>query len=222
MLSAITTNAQVSFGVKAGLNVSSINNLVPSSIGFDGDFTSSKVKLGGQIGMYAIIHFSKILDFQPEFLFSMKGFNYEDAYYEAPPPTPGATGNSIIEKSRLSLNYIEIPLLLRISPAKNFFILSGPYLGILAMASTTTTYSNGGSWTDLAYSFPFTGSKEFKSMDYGVALGLGFKAEKGFTMGLKYSQGLSSIFSTDAKMQNLNSVYQLCVGYEFHRSNNSK
>src|SRR5438105_6258437 len=78
-VSVVVTNAQVSFGLKAGLNASYLSNVgaTGSTVGGSTSSTSnSKIKLGGQFGVYANIHFGKVIGFQPELLFSMKGSKY--------------------------------------------------------------------------------------------------------------------------------------------------
>ncbi len=204
-LSVAATKAQVSFGIKAGLNGSTVSGLNnnSSTSGSVSTSNSTKIKLGGQFGIYANIHFGKVLGFQPEVLFSMKGYRYESK------ATIGANTSST--KTSVSLNYIEIPLQLRINPTQSFFILAGPYFGILVGASSTSVYTNG-TITNTSKSSSTNG---LQSIDFGVALGLGLKAENGFTMGLKYSRGFNSIYANDNNGANVNSVFQLFVGYEF-------
>ena len=209
-LSIITTNAQVSFGLKAGLNISSVSNLTNNSatVGTTTATNKTKLKLGGQFGAYANIHFGKILGLQPELLFSMKGYKYE---------SKSVVGNvEARSTSDVRINYIEIPLQLRVNPTENFYLLAGPYFGILAGASSTnTSYSSVPPIPPVTTTSKSTSTNGLKSLDLGIAVGLGFKAENGFTMGLKYSRAFSSIYANDSGTPHVNSVFQVFAGFEF-------
>ena len=209
-LSVITTNAQVAFGIKGGLNVSSVSNLANNfaAIGSSSASNKSKLKLGGQFGIYANIKFGDVLGLQPEVLFSMKGYKYVSE-----------SKSSSFEAKRtdnVNLNYVEIPLQLRINPVKSFYILVGPYLGILAGASTvSTSYSSAPPNAPVTTETKSSSTNGLRSIDFGIAAGLGLKTENGFTMGLKYSRGFVSIVENDNNSPNVNSVFQLFVGFEF-------
>ncbi|MGQ0829789.1 MAG: porin family protein [Bacteroidota bacterium] len=202
-LSVVATNAQVAIGIKAGLNGASVSN-VKSNNNTNGVTEKSKIKLGGQFGAYANIKFGDLLGFQPEVLFSMKGYRYEST-----------SANSSVKQS-VTLNYIDIPLQLRVNPTKSFYILVGPYIGILAGASatteSTTTVPFFGTTTQTSKSSSTNG---LKPMDFGAVAAIGLKAENGFTMGLNYSRGFVTIYENDSNSANVNSVFALFVGFEF-------
>jgi len=202
-LSVVATNAQVAIGIKAGLNGSFVTNL-KSNNNTPGLSEKTPIKLGGQFGAYANIKFGDLLGFQPEVLFSMKGYTIE------------CKTTKTKQKVSHTLNYIEIPLQIRVNPKETFYILAGPYLGFLAGASSTsevtTTAPFVGTVTQTSKS---TSTSGLETIDFGVAAGLGIKAENGFTMGFKYSRGFLSIVDKDNNSANVNSVFQLFVGFEF-------
>ncbi len=105
---------QVNFGVKAGLNISSINGLVSSN--------QSKAKLGLNAGFLASISVAKKITLQPEILYSDKGYRY--------------SLSDIISEGTLSFNYLSVPLLVGFQPDERFTILAGPELGYLIKANS--------------------------------------------------------------------------------------
>lgn len=95
------------FGLKAGLNVSSVN------VSPGGDYDS---KAGLHVGGLAHIHISPHFALQPEVMYSMQGGQTDDV--------------------KLKLNYINIPLLAQYMVDNGFRLQTGPQLGILLSAKT--------------------------------------------------------------------------------------
>lgn len=90
------------FGLKAGLNVSSVNR----SPG-----TDYESRAGFHAGGLAHIHISQHFALQPEVVYSMQGGKFEDV--------------------KLKLNYINIPLLAQYMVDNGFRLQTGPQLGLL-------------------------------------------------------------------------------------------
>jgi hypothetical protein len=108
----IQSYAQVSFGVKAGLNISNVK-----------DFSSvSKTRLGVHGGLLAEVGISKNFILQPELLYSVKGFKS---------PQSQISGEAIV-----SLNYISVSLLGGFRANKNIVILLGPEFNFLTKANS--------------------------------------------------------------------------------------
>lgn len=205
ILSCSASFAQLGIGLKGGLNLASVSNLGEgsSSSGAASSSNKTKPKIGMHLGGYINFSFSDMLGFQPELLFTMKGYVYES--------TVTVLGTTSSSTSSATINYIELPLQLRINPSEKIHILGGPYIGFLAGAKSKTesTFGNSSSTSTSSSTDGLT------SMDFGLALGLGFKADNGFVGGVKYSRGFSSIFDPDSNSSNVNSVFQLFLGFEF-------
>lgn len=90
------------FGLKAGLNVSSVN------VSPEGDYDS---KAGLHVGGLAHIHLSPHFALQPEVVYSMQGGKFDDV--------------------KLKLNYINVPLLAQYMIDNGFRLQTGPQLGLL-------------------------------------------------------------------------------------------
>jgi hypothetical protein len=125
-------------GGKVGLNISSV-------WGDDvGDYVYPII--GFNAGGFATFYVNRNFAFQPEFVFSMKGANYDDDIY----------------KSTMTLSYLEIPLLAKFmlptrSNAKPSFFI-GPAVSILA----SDNFSDGYFWI---------GAFNVRPVDFGIVFG---------------------------------------------------
>ena len=121
------TNAQdnrskLSFGPKVGLNLANVYDSKGEK--FDG-----KSKIGFAVGAFTAIPIGNILGFQPELLFSQKGFK-----------ASGSVLGNAYTFTR-TLNYLDIPLLLAVKPTQNFTIVAGPQYSYLLSKKDVFTNS---------------------------------------------------------------------------------
>ncbi|MEL6615125.1 MAG: porin family protein [Bacteroidota bacterium] len=103
--------AQPAFGLRAGLNVTTI---VPDS---DSDLTDRSAKLGFTGGLFAEVPVASGVALQPELLYSQKGVNRDD------------DGNADI-----GVDYLEIPVLVKaalpVSDLLDLDVYAGPSLAV--------------------------------------------------------------------------------------------
>ncbi len=110
MVLAITTfsvQAQVGFGLKAGLNISTVR-------GTDDEGTKSKIGANG--GFFANIPAGTNFAIQPEVFYSMEGAKLD--------------GSDV----KLHLDYVNIPVLAQYRNESGFYAEVGPQIGILTSA----------------------------------------------------------------------------------------
>lgn len=109
-------------GIKGGLSMASI-------IKTNGSGFSSTPLYGFNGGVVFQLPLGDVIGLQPELLFSQKGYH--------------ATGSTFIGSYdyKRYLNFLDIPLLLRISPIKTFGIVLGPQYSYLL--STKTSFKTG-------------------------------------------------------------------------------
>ena len=128
VLLATAGNAQedlrnsVTFGVKAGLNLSNVYDTDDET--FDAD-----AKLGLAAGIFVTVPLGPHFGIHPEILFSQKGFK--------------ATGSFLGSSYTFTrtLNYIDIPLLLAFKPSEMFTIVAGPQYSYLLSRKDVFTNS---------------------------------------------------------------------------------
>jgi len=99
--------AQLSFGVKGGINVS---NVVGK------DVEGYRSKLGIHLGGFGSLSLTPTLGVQAELLYSSQGAKWDD------------------DDEKTSLGYIQVPVLVRYNFAGGFYAEAGPQLGFLVKA----------------------------------------------------------------------------------------
>ena len=113
---AASTNAQkVYFGLKGGINVSSLSS---------SDNSPFESKVGFNIGGLAHIHASKTWAIQPELIYSLEG---------AKQTLIGSNAKAVT-----NLHYLDIPVLLQYFFLNGFRLEGGPQMGFLLNAKTKT------------------------------------------------------------------------------------
>ncbi len=102
---------KVSFGLKGGLNVSTLNNSKDNGTDF-------KTKLGFNAGALAHIHLAPQLGLQPEIYYSAQGAKYD----------VGST------EGKVKLGYINVPVMIQYMFDNGFRLQAGPQVGFLINA----------------------------------------------------------------------------------------
>ncbi len=126
---AITASAQTSktndlhLGVRAGVNVS---NLIKDA----SNNTSTGSKVGVNAAAFLEIPLMNGFSLQPEVQFSQKGFKQSGTFLTSP------------YDYKLTSNFIEVPILAKFKPTKNFGILIGPQYSFLASTNTSFKVAN--------------------------------------------------------------------------------
>lgn len=105
----VASRAQTSYGVKGGLNISTLI--------VDGKMDNPKI--GFHTGLFAGIPINNKLSIQPELVYSLQGSKY----------------NQDDSVSTLHLGYLNFPLLLKYSNSSGFYGASGPQVGLLMVAN---------------------------------------------------------------------------------------
>ena len=180
---------QVAVGVKGGANLSKLN--INSSVA---DNYDSRTGFHG--GGFVLVKLTKIA-IQPEVLFSRQG-------------------------SKLSLNglnleqnidYINVPVMLKLYTIAGINLQIGPQLGFL--------YSATGSVLDKATQQPIDATKElFKKSDLSLSMGAGWDLPFGLMVEARYNLGLGVIQNNPALDATKNQVFQVSLGYKLIKIGN--
>ena len=150
---ALTVNAQdATFGIKGGLNYAFINGE---------DILNVEPKFSYHAGAIVNISFTDFVALQPEFIFSVKGYD----------------GDMV----DLDLNYVDLPILLKVKLGDVFSLHAGPQFSYLLSSSVKT---------DLTVS---NIEEQIESFDLGVATGFEYELVSGFSLGARYSFSVESI-----------------------------
>jgi opacity protein-like surface antigen len=106
----VVAKAQVSYGIKGGLNLSNI-------IGSDAE--GAKAKIGFHAGAFSEIPVTDKFSIQPELVYSAQGAKYEESGEDA---------------VKINSGFLNIPVLAKYTAASGFYGETGPQLGFLMSA----------------------------------------------------------------------------------------
>ena len=166
-------------GVKVGYNLAAVS--------FDDDSETGQ-RHGFHVGFYGESFVAESIALQLELLYSQQGYEIK------------SDGGTFTQK----LNYIILPLSLRLYPTENFFLEIGPQIG-LAISHKEEFDSNFNL---------FDTEQEFNpnNFDYGINFGGGFKTDSGMSIGVRYHLGLGDIYDEGSPK---NRVLQFSLGFDF-------
>ncbi|WP_321287993.1 porin family protein [uncultured Sunxiuqinia sp.] len=197
LVSTVAVGQESTAGFKGGVNLSSLTT--------DGN-NDNNLKVGFHAGVYNKIPLGRSFSLQPELLYSGKGMklNYDGSAF--------ADGDS-----KFNLNYIELPVKLVFNLAEDFEFQFGPYVAYLVNANVDTDADVLDFWE--IDSEDEIDRDRFKSLDYGVSLGLGFDLNA-LILGFNYNLGLTQVAKDDDLSYDVlgdakNSVIQVYAGLRF-------
>jgi hypothetical protein len=190
------SHAALAFGVKGGVSLSHVN----------ADLFDTDARTGFVGGAYGSFDLSPMIGVQPELLFVRKGAKLFSTDVTIGGITFGSVG------STLDVDYLEIPVLLRLSPAPgaplDLRLLAGPVLSFKLDEQVSTTGLIGISLD----------SDQVKTSDFGLAVGGAAAVRNGDLRVVaegRYTFGLSNVsdlpFGGDVK----NGAFYATLGLEF-------
>ncbi len=187
-----TSSSSVRFGVKAGMNVSSLSK--------DGTLDDVKSKIGFNAGAFASIPVAASFTVQPEVLYSQYGSksNY----------TAGGTKYSVAT----NLDYITVPVMLQYNFVPNFYVEAGPEFGLMVSAKEKVkNESNGASATSDNF------KDELNSFNFGVGIGAGYYFTDNIGVTARYVAGVTD-YAKDRPSNSdavRNNTLQVGLAYKF-------
>jgi opacity protein-like surface antigen len=196
---ATENSSSTLFGVKGGLNISRIAG--------DDAYDSSDPRWGWHFGALVQYNIMKSLSFQPELLYSQKGYSYKFSIADL---------NTKVEDS---YDYLEIPLLLKLNlsaPRVKIQPYLGPTISYLIAAESKITSTVG--------SFSTTETHKIKDdmnhFDLGITFGTDIVLLDRVALGARYNIGMSKIYKdsmTDIGTDVQNGTFMLNLGYMFNQ-----
>lgn len=171
-----TPVSKSSAGIKGGYNLAAVN--------FDGNGETGQ-RHGFHIGFYGESYINESFSIQPELMYSQQGYKVTNA-------------NGTFTQQ---LDYINLPIMFKAYPTKNFFLEVGPQIGLAV------------SHKEIYEGF-FNATQQFdpNSFDYGVNFGTGFKTDAGISLGVRYHLGLGDLY--DDNNTAYNRVWQFSLGFD--------
>ena len=189
-ITAVKSQEKIQFGLKGGINFTSMTS----------DFLIDKdYQTGFHIGVLAEIPLGDRYSLQPEILYATQGVKGKVILYAIPGPGPH---DVLPYPVAYKLNYIQVPVLVKIYLVNNFSLEIGPSFNFLL--NDKETFENT-TRTDLGKSFEFSG-----------VLGLSYQLKGGLFGGLRFVNGFTAALDRDNYDEEAkNNGFQLGVGFMF-------
>ncbi len=202
MLTSTGAAQETKFGVKAGLNYSSIV----------GDLTDGiKFRFSGHAGVFLEVEFTDKFSFQPELLYSSQGFQFSSDLQTIQNGGFASDQNDI--RTNVQFNYLTVPILGKFALNDRLDVEFGPQFGFLL--NQVTKIKNLDQRDDTLPDNRTSTSGDFQ-LDYGVAVGFGVKVSERFSVSPRFYIGLRNrLNGAMGNIQNYNVALQLSANYSF-------
>ncbi|MBM1105339.1 PorT family protein [Aurantibacter crassamenti] len=198
----VTGAQEAKFGVKGGLNYSSIV----------GDLTNGmKFRLSGHGGVYLEVDFSNKFSFRPELLYSSQGFQFSTDLSSI--QNQGSSGNENDYRTNVQLNFLTVPILGKFEVGESYWLEFGPQFGFLLNQVTKIKNLDELDGANATSKSKISGDYQ---LDYGVAVGVGFVLSDQLSISPRFYVGLRNrLNGIEGNLQNYNASIQLSVNYLF-------
>jgi hypothetical protein len=200
-LSFTFAQAQVQYGLKAGVNYSNLSGDLQHE-----DIYQNKLGFVGGITTNIPLSSDGFFNLAPELLYSAKGYQYQDDKFTGP------DGQEWKRKGDLSFNYIDLPVMFKIN-AGGLFFEAGPVASYLLDIKDKTELKIGEVDQEDTRIISKGNASDF---EIGYAAGLGFKAPMGVTLNLRYNGSINALADENDGGDLTNgrhSLFQFTVGY---------
>ncbi|MGY3090668.1 hypothetical protein ACVWYF_003729 [Hymenobacter sp. UYAg731] len=212
LATAAVSSAQaqsVRLGLRAGANYSNLAGNLQNQATYN-----NKIGFLGGVVLNVPLIQDGFLSLQPEILYSQKGFENKPTEYSSVFGTQKREG-------RVNYNYLDVPVLLKVR-ASGLIFEAGPQYSYLLSANnqtkTTTTPAIGSPST--AETQNKTDVSGFNRNELGYLAGVGYEAENGLSLSLRYTGAFSDFVKSDnstyfnGDLKNArHSAFQLSLGY---------
>lgn len=185
------------FGIKAGMNVSSISK--------DGGLSDTKSKIGFNAGVFMNAPISSEFSIQPEVLYNNLGSKV-------------TFGKNDQNSYSTNLDYISVPVMFQFNATPEFYIEAGPEFSFLVSAKNKLKDGNGNvgitNWTE-------TATEHLKTFNFGLGLGAGYHITDKVSINARYMAALTNIGKdnpnpiSQAYKDSKNNVFQVGLGFAF-------
>lgn len=205
MFASVASFAQLSFGVKAGLNLSTATQK------FGGEKVDDiKMKPGFNLGLIADYSISDLLAVETGLTVENKGFKMkeEEKFF----------GIKTESKMTTNLFYATIPVDIRLNFSK-LYVLVGPYFGVAVAGKVKTTVKADGEKETESEKLEFGNDElesDMKRMDVGLGFGAGYELNDNLGLRLGYDLGLSNLLPGGDKDNSMkNGSLNISATYKF-------
>ncbi|MET3535257.1 porin family protein [Chryseobacterium limigenitum] len=187
----------VTFGVKGGMNVSSLSK----NEGLD----DTKSKIGFNAGVFANIPVASSFSIQPEVIYNDLGAKSTRNYT--------VLGNNYKDEYSTNLGYISVPVMFQYNALPNLYLEAGPEFGFLVSAKDKFKSSTNGS--NNVSSTSTLNKDDFQTFNFGIGIGAGYYFTDNLGVTARYTAGVTDIFKNNNGDAVRNNVFQVGLAYKF-------
>ena len=202
-----TSNAQVMFGAKAGLNIANISSDDNSDFGNAGGLDDPSSRVGFHAGITGDVKIADSFGIGAELLYSQQGTQDEGTFA------------GVDYENEFKLDYINIPILAKLYLGENFNLYGGVQPGFVVNAKQVSTVE--GNETEYDLKDDDGDENQFalvKDTDFSIPFGIGYRTEGGLSLDARYNLGTTAVFENqddDSDTVGKNRVFQVGVGFSF-------
>ncbi|WP_294210877.1 porin family protein [uncultured Chryseobacterium sp.] len=198
-----SSSSPVRFGIKAGMNVSSLSK--------DSSLEDQKSKIGFNAGVFATIPVAESFSIQPELLYSQYG---SKAVYN----NVINSNNSVKRSYTTDLGYITVPVMFQYNFIPNFYVEAGPEFGfnVTAKQKFDQTTVIGGTTTTTSGTEDIN-KDNLNTFNFGIGLGAGYYFTDNIGITARYVAGVTDVAKNRPSNSDAvrNNVFQVGLAYKF-------
>jgi hypothetical protein len=210
MIGVTKANAQLRYGINAGLNHSTWKGDAAGSFENLADFTDGYITTNAKNGLYAggfvEMPLGGIITLQPGVYYSQKGYALKGSI----------AGNKfdflgVNAKAEMQSHYIDIPLLIKAEIAKGLQVYAGPQLSYLVKNNLKM---NAGLLGISLLNTNMDVTNNFNRADFAITGGASYTFDNGFSVNAGYDHGLSRL-DKNSNFKSYNRTFKVGVGFRF-------
>jgi hypothetical protein len=210
LFSTTLSQAQVRFGIRAGVNVSgwqgdAVNSL-QDFVQLSSGVAQTETRTGFHAGTYVTLPVTSYFAVEPGLFYSQKGYTMTGTFSSNTLDFLNARATVVNQA-----HYIDMPVLAKVYVAKGFHLFAGPQMSYLVNNTVRARASVLG-FSLLNQDLNTTGN--FQKWDVGLTGGLGYKFENGINLQAGYEHGLRRLDAQNS-FDTYNRVAKVSLGYEF-------
>ncbi len=218
LLTAGAAQAQFEIGAKVGANY----HFQSVSLGDDAPAGATAPEgdngLGFHFGGFLHVGLSDNIYLRPELLWSTRSWS---STTESSISILGTTTDIDLDVKQ-TMSYLEVPVLFGLRLSQNLSIQAGPGVGILTGNKVKTTGTQsitmGGQTTTTPVDDTDTSTEGFRSVELAGVLGVGYHADNGLDIGVRYWRGLNTLNENTEFVKINQNMVQVSLGFAFLRN----
>lgn len=203
-------NAQVNFGIAAGVNRSTLKGDAMGSVTdlmeFSNGMITTQPRTGLYAGAFAEMPLGAGFSIQPGAYYSQKGYTMKGQLSGDKIDFLGAGA-----RADLQSHYIDIPVLFKAEVAKGLQLFAGPQLSYLVKSNLRM---DAGILGISLFKTNIDVTENFNKADWGLTGGVGYTFDNGLSINAAYDHGLSRI-DKNSRFESFNRNFKVGLGFRF-------